>query len=154
MDESQQPNSERRRGRRSRSRTRVDADLAVAFVDSSAIIALVDRKDATHSAAVAAYRSLVADGYRLFTTNHVVVETYSLLLAGLGPEIARQWLRESRLAIYYADAEDEEQARRMVIADTSGRNLTLTNAISIIIMERLGVADAFAIDPDFMAALA
>lgn len=123
----------------------------VAFVDSSAIVALVDRDDATHEAAVEAYRSLVESGYKLFTTNHVVVEAYNLLCAGVGPDVARQWLREMRLAIYHADEDDEEKARRMVANAKGMRVLSLTDAISLVVMERLGVSDAFAVDPNFLA---
>jgi uncharacterized protein len=154
MDRSQQSGSGRRRGRsQGRAETKADPRLPIAFVDSSAIVALADRQDATHAPAVSAYHSLVKDGYRLFTTNHVIVESFSLLCVGLGPELAQQWLRDCRLPVYTADASDEEKARRMVLDNQSGRTLTLTDAISLVVMERLGIADAFAIDPDFMAAL-
>src|SRR4051812_49390548 len=87
----------------------------VAFVDSSAIVALVDADDISHGAAVEAYQSLVSSGYRLFTTNHVILEAYSLLMAGVGPDVARQWLRDNRLAVYTANEDDESSARDMVI---------------------------------------
>ena len=132
----------------------LDPRSPVAFVDSSAIVALVDRDDRTHAAAVEAYRSLVGSGYRLFTTNHVVVEVYDLLSAGVGHEVARRWLRENRLAVYTTDEDDEEKARKMVAAAGGNQPLTLTDAISLVVMERLGVNDAFAVDPDFLAALA
>jgi len=122
----------------------------IAFVDSSAIVALVDRGDATHTAAVDAYHSLVNDGYRLFTTNHVVCETYDLLYSTLGEALARQWLQDTALAIYVTDATDEERARERVLAGERHRHLRYTDAISLAVMERLGVADAFAVDPDFL----
>lgn len=133
-----------RQGRRSA------AQAPVAFVDSSAIVALVDRDDATHAAAVEAYRSLVASGYKLFTTNAVVVEAYDLLVTGVGPEVAKRWLREMRLPIYHIPEEDEERARRLVAKEGS-RAVSLTNALSFVVMERLGVAEAFAVDPSFLA---
>jgi predicted nucleic acid-binding protein len=74
-------------------------DRPVAFVDSSAIVALVDEDDAAHSAAVDAYRELSTSGYRLFTTDHVVVEAYDLLLNGVGPVVATAWLRDQRLPV-------------------------------------------------------
>ena len=66
------------------------ASLKVLFVDSSAIVAMVDADDASHTAAVDAYLSLVRDGYRLFTTDHVLSEAYELLSMGVGPDVARQ----------------------------------------------------------------
>lgn len=144
----------RKRSKRERSTGGgTDSQYPVAFVDSSAIVALVDRDDRTHGAAVEAYRSLVAAGYRLFTTNHVVVEVYDLLSSGVGHEVARRWLRENRLAVYTTDEDDEEKARKLVTGAAGKRPLTLTDAISIVVMERLGVNDAFAVDPNFLAAL-
>ncbi|CAN5697114.1 type II toxin-antitoxin system VapC family toxin [soil metagenome] len=122
----------------------------IAFVDSSAILALIDRDDATHTAAVDAYHSLVNDGYRLFTTNHVVGETYDLLYATLGNAIARQWLSDVGLSIYITDSLDEEKARERVLASTSSQPMRYTDAISLSVMERLGVAEAFAVDPYFL----
>jgi predicted nucleic acid-binding protein len=36
---------------------------------------------------------------------------------------------------------------------TSRKPLNFNDALSVVIMQRLGVADAFAVDPDFLAAL-
>jgi predicted nucleic acid-binding protein len=128
-------------------------DFPVAFVDSSAIVTLIDHDDASHAAAVDAYRSLVTSGYRLFTTNHVLDEAFELLSAGVGATAARQWLRSHRLAIYYVDETDLAAA----IAAITGRDpkspISLTDALSMVVMERLGVTDAFAVDPSFLAEL-
>lgn len=123
----------------------------VAFVDSSAIVALVDRKDATHQAATAAYHDLLEQGYKLFTTNFVLAETISLLTDGVGAEIARQFLRDHRLAVYHADESDERRAQALVIGSHSERGLSYVDAISLVVMERLGIADAFAVDTHFLS---
>ncbi len=123
---------------------------AVAFVDSSAIIAMVDANDRAHGAAVAAYGELLDQEYRLFTTNHVVAETVDLLTAGVGSDIARRWLRDQRLPVYHADEQDEHRARTLVISSRNPRGLSLVDAISLVVMERFGVADAFTVDPYFL----
>lgn len=123
----------------------------VAFVDSSAIVALVDRRDATHDAAVIAYQDLLKQGYRLFTTNFVIAETVGLLTDGMGAPIARQWLRDHRLPVYHADEDDERRARALVISSQSDHGLSYVDAISLVVMERLGVADAFAVDTHFLS---
>jgi len=125
--------------------------IPVAFVDSSAIVALVDRTDATHQAAVDAYRDLVAQGYRLFTTNYVIAETVDLLIEGVGPDIARRWLRDHRLPVYHADEDDERRARALVISSRSQRGLSFTDAVSMVVMEKFAVADAFAVDANFLS---
>lgn len=122
----------------------------VAFVDSSAIVAMVDANDKTHGAAVSAYAELLQQGYKLFTTNHVIAETVDLLVAGIGPDIARRWLRDHRLPIYHADEQDERRARALVISSRSPRGLSYIDAVSLVVMEKFGVADAFAVDPHFL----
>jgi predicted nucleic acid-binding protein len=127
------------------------AALKVLFVDSSAIVALVDADDASHQPAVDAYESLVRDGYRLFTTDHALSEAYELLSMGVGPEVAREWLRDQKLAVYNVTEEDLADARQRLLDRTSGAALSFTDALSVSVMERLGVADAFAVDPAFLA---
>ncbi len=140
------------RGRRGRKPKVTGADPGLAiFVDSSAIIALVDRDDNTHAAAVAAYGNLLAEGYKLFTTNYVISETFDLLSTGVGPDVARRFLRDCKLAIYHADEQDERRAKRVVLRQTGPNGLTLTDAVSFVVMERLNVADAFAVDPGFLS---
>jgi predicted nucleic acid-binding protein len=128
-----------------------DETTLVAFVDSSAIIALVDAGDASHGAAAAAYTDLLGQGYKLFTTNHVVAETVDMLTIGLGPDVARRWLRDHRLPVYHADEQDEHRARTLVISSRSARGLSFIDAISLVVMERFSVADAFAVDPNFLS---
>ena len=125
----------------------------VAFVDSSAIVTLVDADDASHAAAVEAYQSLVDDGYRLFTTNHVLDEAFELLTVGVGAVVARQWLRDNRLPIYFVDETDLAAATKLIAARDGNSPITLTDALSMVVMERLSVADAFAVDPAFLAEL-
>ena len=126
------------------------APLPVAFVDSSAIVALVDRHDATHAAATDAYADLLDQGYRLFTTNHVIAETLELLNAVVGPDIARQWLRDQRLPVYHVEEQDEQRARALIVNSRSPKGISYTDATSLVVMERFGIADAFAVDPNFL----
>lgn len=125
----------------------------IAFVDSSAIVTLVDRDDASHAAAVEAYRSLVKDGYRLFTTNHVLDEAFELLRIGVGMGIAQQWLRDHQLTIYHVQEPDLAAAIALVVKRDAGAPMSLTDALSLVVMERLGVTDAFAVDPAFLSEL-
>jgi len=124
-----------------------------AFVDSSAIVALVDEDDTAHSAAVEAYRELSTSGYRLFTTDHVVVEAYDLLWNGVGPVVAARWLRDHKLPVYCTDDADLAAAQAILAGRPADSPLSFTDAISLAVMERLGVADAFAVDPAFLNAL-
>ncbi|MDQ3614794.1 MAG: PIN domain-containing protein [Chloroflexota bacterium] len=124
---------------------------AIAFVDSSAIVALVDRRDPTHQQALAAYHELVDEGYCLFTTNYVIAETLQLLDLSFGPDIARKWLQDHRLPVYHADEQDERRATNRLSTARPGSRLSMTDAISSVVMDRLGVSDAFAVDADFLS---
>jgi predicted nucleic acid-binding protein len=120
-----------------------------AFVDSSALVALADRGDATHQGAVAAYRELCDAGYRLFTTEYAVVEAYDLLTLSLGSELARRWLDHLEIALYHLDDADHARARHRLVTDDRLASRTLTDVLNITAMERLGVRDAFAVDEHF-----
>lgn len=130
-----------------------NSEIYVAFVDSSALVALADRGDATHLAAVSAYEELRAADYRLFTTSFAVAEAYELITVGLGSAAARQWLQALRIDIYHLDPDDFSRARDRLVTDARLASRTLTDALNITAMERLGVRDAFAVDPDFVVEL-
>ena len=124
--------------------------MRVAFVDASALIALADRDDRAHEGAASAYRELCDAGYRLFTTSCAVDEAYELISIGLGAALARQWLRDFRLPVYYIDETDYSRARDRLVNDPGHATRTLTDALNIAVMERLGVRDAFAVDPNVL----
>ncbi|MCO5215287.1 MAG: PIN domain-containing protein [Thermomicrobiales bacterium] len=128
-----------------------DTMQPTAFVDASAIVALVDRNDRSHEAAIAAYRGLQEAGYRLFTTNLVLAEVVQLLTDGIGAEVARQFLRDQRLTIYHALPDDEARAMAMVMSSRSTRGLSYTDAVSLVVMEKLGISDAFVVDTTFLS---
>jgi predicted nucleic acid-binding protein len=125
----------------------------IAFIDSSAIVTLVDADDASHAAAVEAYRSLIRDGYRLFTTNHVLDEAFELLRIGAGMATAQQWLRDQQLTIYYVQDADLAAATALIVKREASQQISLTDALSMVVMERLGVTDAFAVDPAILSEL-
>lgn len=122
-----------------------------AFVDASAIVAMVDRNDRSHTAAVDAYHGLKEQNYRLFTTNLVMAEVVQLLNDGVGADVARQFLRDHRLSVYHATEEDEARAVAMVMTSRSKRGLSYVDAVSLVVMEKLGIADAFVVDTTFLA---
>ncbi|MGH2549618.1 MAG: type II toxin-antitoxin system VapC family toxin [Thermomicrobiales bacterium] len=128
-------------------------DLYVAFVDSSALVALADSGDATHRAAVSAYEELRAAEYRLFTTSYAIAEAFELIAISLGNAAARQWLQALHIDIYHLDPDDISRARNRLVTDERLASRTLTDALNITAMERLGVRDAFAVDPDFVVEL-
>ena len=121
------------------------------FVDSSAYLALLDVDDQHHRAAAAVLAQLIDGRYRLFTTNVVIIEAHALILSALGIASAAAFLRDaerSRVVTVRARAADEDLAKRIIFRYQDKR-FSLTDAISFVVMERLGIPHAFSFDRNF-----
>ena len=64
------------------------------FIDTSALLALLDRNDEHHVDATAAWAVLANQEAELVTTNYVVVETLAVAQHRLGLDAVRGWVRE------------------------------------------------------------
>lgn len=121
------------------------------FVDSGAYLALLDSEDEHHDQASVILRNLARARYRSFTTNTVIIESHALLLSHMGIAQADQFLtgiEESTTTIIRVRAGDEERAKQIVHRHTD-KDYSLTDAISFVVMERLGISLAFAFDRHF-----
>ena len=125
----------------------------ISFVDASALVALADLDDASHQAAVAAYDDLVASGYRLFTTDLALASAHEQIAAALGPALARSWLAHCNIHVHSVTPADLEEARRAIEEGRVDTAATLTDAIHLAVLDRLGVTDVFAVDRVFLAML-
>jgi predicted nucleic acid-binding protein len=125
----------------------------VTFVDASALVALADRDDTSHAAAVAAYQDLVAAGFRLFTTDLALASAHELIADALGHEVARSWLAHCNILVQRVKPADLEEGRRAIEEGWSAPQATLTDTIHLAVLDRLGVTDVFAVDRAFLAML-
>ena len=125
----------------------------VTFVDASALVALADRDDASHAAAVAAYQDLVASGFRLFTTDLALASAHELIAVALGQEVARSWLAHCNILVQRIAPADLEEGRRAIEEGWSAPRATLADTIHLAVLDRLGVTDVFAVDRAFLAML-
>jgi predicted nucleic acid-binding protein len=126
------------------------------FVDTGGFVALLVAEDEMHARANAIFASAARDRWRLVTTNAVVVETYSVLLArarnGRGAAIA--FLNAATagasqgLLVERVRAEDESNAITLLRAH-SDKDYSLCDALSFVMMERLGIGEAIAFDRHF-----
>jgi predicted nucleic acid-binding protein len=118
-----------------------------AFVDSSAFYAAAD--DADRSSVRA--RELLSSEERLFTTDHVLVESWLLLQRRLGASAAeRFWaaIRAGATSVSYISAADLEAA--WAIGERfPDQSFSIVDRTSFAVMERLGVYRAIAFDDDF-----
>ena len=120
------------------------------FVDTSALYALLDRADANHKRAVAAWAGLLDGNERFLTSNYVLVESFALTQSRLGMDAVRL-LQEDILPVMSIHFVDREIHRSSVSAVLSAgrRDLSLVDCVSFEIMRTLGIKTAFSFDPHF-----
>ena len=121
------------------------------LVDTGAWYALADRSDRHHRAALAFYRT-EAPRARLFTTDLILAESFTLLAAHLGRASAiRFWdgLRVARIPVLPAEPVDVESAWR-IAQGFPDQDFSVADCVSFAMMERLGVHEAFAFDAHFL----
>lgn len=123
------------------------------FVDSGAFFALQVAQDASHAAATAVFQRAQAERWWLTTTNAVVIETYALLLsrtrAGRSAAIAfLDALEQTPLHVERIRPTDEKQAVALLRSHTD-KTYSLCDALSFVVMERLGIGEALAYDRHF-----
>ena len=126
------------------------------FVDTGAFVALLVEEDRMHRQAAAFFDAAADDGWQLVTTNAVVVETYSVLLvrARRGRTVAIAFLdailadESELLAIERVQPGDEAAAVTLVRTHTD-KSYSLCDALSFMVMHRLGIEEAIAFDRHF-----
>ena len=122
--------------------------IGPSFVDTSAFYALLDAEDPHHRKSVGLFTQLGQSRTRLLTSNHVLFETYSLILNRLGRRLAHAWLKTFAIHVERATAQDEERAVQIVLRYRD-KDVSLVDASSFALMERLGLRTAVAYDPHF-----
>lgn len=123
------------------------------FVDSGAFFAHLVVEDAFHGQAKAVFASARRERWRLFTTNAVVYETHALLLnrARTGRALGIQFIegiRGGMSAVERVRMGDENRAIALLRAQAD-KTYTLCDALSFVVMERLGIDEAIAFDRHF-----
>ena len=129
------------------------ASSHIAFVDSSALVALADRDDRSHEAAADAYRDFVQSGFLLFTTDLAFTTAHQLILAALGPSTARAWLARCAIHIEPITAQDLEKGRQRVETGEVPSSAPLCDAVHLALLDRLNVTEVFAVDRQFLEIL-
>ena len=123
-----------------------------ALVDTSGYYALTDPRDSNHRAAVAINTRLTDEHWRLYTTNLILAETHALVLRRMGRATAWRVLTEldqSRATTIVRVSVADEARARGILAQYTDKQYSLTDATSFVVMERLGLTQAFTFDHNF-----
>ena len=120
------------------------------FVDTSAILAVLDAGDANHAQAKAMWEKTVSDGTELVCHNYILVETSAVILRRLGLEAVRVFEQDivPVLRLVWVTREVHESAASAHLL-ASRRTLSLVDCVSFEIMRRTGIRSAFAFDRHF-----
>jgi predicted nucleic acid-binding protein len=122
------------------------------FVDTGAFVALRNRAEREHEVARATLSALVSERVPLITSNYIFAETYTALLVRTGREEAIEWGRRfhagEAIELIRVDESLEVEAWSILEAHAD-KQWSYVDAISFALMEREGIAEAFAFDRHF-----
>ncbi len=120
------------------------------FVDTSAIIPLLDADELVHRVAGQTYIDFLRNNVCLVTTNYVVLETCAVLQRRLGLKGVKWFIRDI-LPTMNVKWIDETAHDTGVVAVMAARRkkLSLVDCVSFEIMRRLGINTAFTFDRHF-----
>jgi len=124
--------------------------MTLVFVDTSAILALVNPDDEQHATARQAFQVLSSSSATLVTTSYVLVELYMLLGRRMGMKAVEQFRQAlvPRVEVVWVDHDLHEAALDLLL-DRDARHLSLVDAVSFLAIRRLRLDAAFACDRHF-----
>ena len=120
------------------------------FVDTSALLAVMDKDDEFHQEAKALWERLTEQQAALVATNYVVLETVALLQHRIGMPAVRRFHADIMpvLTIDWISSAQHMQAMAALLA-ADRRNLSLVDCISFDAMRRRSLRHVFAFDKHF-----
>lgn len=121
------------------------------FVDTSALLPLIDRRNVAHEIVLAAFEQLSANDARLVTSNYVLVEAGALVRKRLGAEAFRSLgeVATRGLDIVWIEADDHFQAWEMAVEEPRN-GPGLVDWSSFLLMRRQRIEKALALDRHFL----
>ncbi len=120
------------------------------FVDTSALMAVLNADDQNHAAAAAVWTDLVTSNEELICTNYILLEAFALVQNRLGMEAVRTF-QEALVPLLRIEWIEAEQHSRAVAAllTASRRQLSLVDCASFETMRSAGIDEAFTFDRHF-----
>lgn len=120
------------------------------YVDTGAFFALADLTD-THHRRASEYTRRMEKQNRFVTTSYVVIEAWLLIRNKVGYRAALEFLARVRGgAARIEDVLGSDLDEALNILETySDQQFSLVDAVSFVVMERLGITTAFTFDPHF-----
>jgi len=125
------------------------------FVDTSAFVALFDKKDKYHQRATDYFMSLQFGAVQLHTSNYIIDETITRIRIKNGHKFAlefgKYFFMSKIFQIHYIDKEIEQDAFE-IFKKYSDKKLSFTDSTSFALMKKVNIKKAFTFDTDFKKA--
>lgn len=111
------------------------------FIDSSILVAFIDRGDPNHLRASKAIEDLASIGYRLYISSEVVIDSYALLSRGVGITVALEFLQimlQTGIEILFPQKADLITAYRILKVKRE-EQISLAEAVNATLMQKKGI---------------
>ena len=121
-----------------------------AFVDTSALYALLDGDDRFHALAATAWLELLPSEDQLVTSSYVLVEACALVQRRLGIAAVRD-LSDHLLPVLGTEwiGEAEHRTAHAALLASGRRDLSLVDCVSFHVMRKARIRRVFTFDPHF-----
>jgi predicted nucleic acid-binding protein len=120
------------------------------FIDTAAILAVLNADDRFHFPARQAYRDILLAHTAIFSSNYIILETITLLQHRFGIDAVRLFENDlvPVLEIIWVDEVTHRLGTSALMA-ANRRNLSLVDCTSFEIIRRLAIEKVFTFDPHF-----
>jgi len=125
----------------------------ILFIDTSALLAVLNSADQWHHDARFEWERLLGDGANLVCTDYVLLETLTLVQSRLGTGAVRLFREEVLpiLTIKWVDVDFFRLGLAALVA-ADKRSLSLVDCVSFEVMRAMGLRTAFVFDKHFREA--
>lgn len=120
------------------------------FVDTSAVLALLNAEDNKHRVAHACWLGWIDEGVSFETHNYVILESHALIQNRLGMAAVQGFESaiQPLLAVHWIQPKTHQSAVQLLLA-ANRRGLSLVDCTSFVVMGQLGIESVFAFDQHF-----
>ncbi len=126
--------------------------MSLVFADTSGWLAFANKRDVAHEVAVSVNKSILRNRNMYVTSNYVLDETYTGLLARAGHSAAvdfGEMIRTSESVRVSRVSENVEAEAWELFKKYSDKQFSFTDCTSFVLMQRLRIIEAFASDHHF-----
>ncbi len=127
--------------------------MTAIFLDTVGLVAMWNRADQGHDAAIAAFELTKSKRYSLITTSYILLEcgnTAARRTYRQQPNLLRDYLEQRNEVIFPTVSDWDEAWKTYSTGDTCQAGIV--DQVSFVVMRRLGIIEAFTNDKHFEAA--